>query len=73
MKVLAINGSYGVNGNTARMIHLVAAGEIGGVANSHYAFMGYNLQPRILLEQTTPKIIRNLRDEAVDIVVLMPA
>ena len=56
-----------------RLDELAAAEEIGGVAPSHYAFMGYNLQPRILLEETTPKIIRNLKDEAVDVVVLVPA
>ena len=56
-----------------RLEELSAAGEIGAVAPSHYAFMGYNLQPTILLEETTPKIIRNLKDEAVDAVVLVPA
>ena len=56
-----------------RLDELAAAGEIGGVSSSHYAFMGYNLQPRILLEETTPKIIRNLIDESVDVVVLVPA
>jgi hypothetical protein len=56
-----------------RLDELAAVGEIGGVAPTNYAFMGYHLQPRILLEETTPKIIRNLKDEAVDIVVLVPA
>ena len=56
-----------------RLGQLAASGEIGAVANMHYAFMGYNLQPRILLEETTPKIIHNLRDEAVDVAVLVPA
>jgi hypothetical protein len=35
--------------------------------------MGYNLQPMLLLQETVPAIIRNLRDEAVDVVVLVPA
>ena len=56
-----------------RLVELEDTGEIGGVARSHYAFMGYNLQPKILLEETTPQIIRNLKDEAVDVVVLVPA
>jgi D-proline reductase (dithiol) PrdB len=56
-----------------RLCDLESAGEIGAAAHSHYAFMGYNMQPRILLEETTPAIIRNLRDEAVDVVVLVPA
>ena len=56
-----------------RLVELETAGEIAGAAPSHYAFMGYNLQPSILLEETTPAIVRNLRDEAVDVVVLVPA
>jgi hypothetical protein len=31
------------------------------------------MQPKILLEETTPKIIRNLKDEVVEVVVLVPA
>ena len=56
-----------------RLEELEAAEKIGSVATSHYSFMGYNLQPRILLEETTPKIIRNLKDEAVDGVLLVAA
>jgi D-proline reductase (dithiol) PrdB len=56
-----------------RLAKLAAVGEIGEVALSHYAFMGYNMQPNVLLEETTPAIVRNLRDEAVVVVVLVPA
>ena len=56
-----------------RLAELEAAGEIGRVADSHYSFMGYNLQPEQLLEETTPAIIRGIQDEAVDVVVLIPA
>jgi hypothetical protein len=56
-----------------RLEELEISGQIGEVAPSHYAFMGYTMQPRILLEETTPKIIRNLKVEAVDIVMLVPA
>ena len=56
-----------------RLAELEAAGEIGRVAESHYSFMGYNLQPEQLLEETTPAIIRGIQDEAVDVVVLIPA
>lgn len=48
-------------------------GEIGSVAPSQYSFMGYILQPEELLEKTVPKIIRKLRTEAVDVVILVPA
>jgi len=56
-----------------RLAELEAAGEIGRVADSHYSFMGYNLQPEQLLEESTPAIIRGLQDEALDVVVLIPA
>lgn len=56
-----------------RLAELEAAGEIGRVAESHYSFMGYNLQPEQLLEESTPVITRSLQDEEVDVVVLIPA
>jgi D-proline reductase (dithiol) PrdB len=52
---------------------LAQSGEIGRLADSHYTYMGYTLDPCELLETSTPAIIRNLRDEAVDVVVLVPA
>jgi D-proline reductase (dithiol) PrdB len=48
-------------------------GEIGAVAASHYTYMGYTTQPEQLLQKSVPAIIRNLRDEFVDVVVLVPA
>jgi len=56
-----------------RLDELAADGVIGDAAGSHYAFMGYNLQPRILLEESVPAIVRDLREGAVDVVVLVPA
>jgi D-proline reductase (dithiol) PrdB len=56
-----------------RLAELETSGEICGAAPSHYSMMGYNPQPEKLLEETTPAIIRNLRNEAVDVVVLVPA
>ena len=56
-----------------RLVELETAGEIGSAAPSHYSIMGYNLQPLVLLKETVPAIIRNLRNEAVDVVVLVPA
>ncbi|HEY3312796.1 MAG TPA: glycine/sarcosine/betaine reductase selenoprotein B family protein [Anaerolineales bacterium] len=46
---------------------------IGKSAMLHYSYMGYILQPQTLLEESVPQIIRSLRDERVDIVVLVPA
>ena len=37
-----------------RLAELEAAGEIGRMADSHYSYMGYNLQPEQLLEESTP-------------------
>ena len=56
-----------------RLNELEAVEEIGRSASRHYSYMGYILQPEILLEQTVPQIIQSLRDERVDIAVLVPA
>jgi len=56
-----------------RLKELELSNEIGSVADSHYSYMGYILQPDELLNVTVPKIIRNLRAESVDVVILVPA
>jgi len=56
-----------------RLVELETEGEIGNAAHSHYSTMGYNLQPQVLLRETVPAIIRNLQEETVDVVVLVPA
>jgi len=56
-----------------RLIELEEQGEVESAAPSHYSFMGYNLRPETLLEETTPAIIRQLQVEGVDVVVLVPA
>ncbi len=55
-----------------RLKELEAAGEIGRSAARHYSFMGYILRPEKLLQETTPQIIRNLQEDQVDVVVLVP-
>ena len=55
-----------------RLKELEAAGEIGRSAARHYSFMGYILRPEKLLQETTPQIIRNLQEDQVDAVVLVP-
>jgi D-proline reductase (dithiol) PrdB len=47
-------------------------GEIGRSADSHYSFMGYNLQPGSLLDETTPAIVAQMRREGIDLAVLIP-
>jgi D-proline reductase (dithiol) PrdB len=55
-----------------RLLELETSGEIGRAAPSHYSFMGYTLQPEALVEETAPTIIRQLEEEVVDVVVLVP-
>lgn len=56
-----------------RLQELEQAGEIGRSTPRHYSIMGYILQPGELLNQTTPAIIRNLKEDGADVVVLVPA
>ncbi len=56
----------------ARLLELERAEEIGRSAPSHYSFMGYILQPDVLLEESTPAMIERMRGEHVDIVLLAP-
>lgn len=56
-----------------RLRELVVAGRAGRAAPSHYSFMGYQLDPTVLLESTMPSIIERLRSDRVDLAVLIPA
>ncbi|MBI9044735.1 MAG: hypothetical protein JEZ06_09630 [Anaerolineaceae bacterium] len=56
-----------------RLNELEKSGEIGRAAPSHYAYMGYVLEPDELLKYAIPQIITNLRKEKVDLVILVPA
>jgi D-proline reductase (dithiol) PrdB len=55
-----------------RLNRLVELGEIGGAAPSHYSYMGYTLRPERLLQESVPAIVRRLKEEHVDVVVLVP-
>ena len=55
-----------------RLAELEKAGEIGSSAPSHYSLMGYILEPEVLLERSTPEMIRRLQDDRVDLVLLAP-
>ncbi len=52
---------------------LVEAGEIGRSAARHNSIMGYILRPEQLLAETVPDLIRNLKEDFADVVVLVPA
>jgi D-proline reductase (dithiol) PrdB len=56
-----------------RLQELAAGGEIGRATDHHYSIMGYILQPEQLLAETVPAIIRDLRADHADVVVLVPA
>jgi D-proline reductase (dithiol) PrdB len=47
-------------------------GEIGRSAASHYSFMGYILQPQVLLQESTPAMIRHMKQDGVNAVFLVP-
>lgn len=55
-----------------RLLELEACGEIGSAAANHYSYMGYILQPQMLLERSVPAMIRHMKDDGVNIVVLVP-
>lgn len=49
------------------------SGRIGHASPRHYSIMGYILNPETLLRETVPALIRNLKQDLADVVVLMPA
>jgi hypothetical protein len=55
-----------------RLSELASAGEIGGTAPRHYSFMGYMLDPSVLLEESVPAMVRELNEDQVDLVLLVP-
>lgn len=56
-----------------RLGEMVDAGRVGSSSERHYSIMGYILDPEELLRDTVPAIIRNLREDLADVVVLVPA
>ncbi|MFZ6031140.1 MAG: glycine/sarcosine/betaine reductase selenoprotein B family protein [Chloroflexota bacterium] len=56
-----------------RLQEMAVAGRVGSSARQHYSIMGYILDPEVLLRETVPAIIRNLREDLADVVVLVPA
>jgi D-proline reductase (dithiol) PrdB len=55
-----------------RLLALEESGEIGRSAANHYSFMGYILQPQVMLEESTPAMIRQMKRDGVNAVVLVP-
>lgn len=54
------------------LLELEKRGEIGRSAPNHYSFMGYILQPQVLLGQSVPAMIRQMKRDDVDTIVLVP-
>ena len=54
-----------------RLREMEADGEIGGISRWHYAFMG-GIPTPMLMEQTGQEVGRFLRDDGVDVVILIP-
>ncbi len=48
-------------------------GRIGRMSPRHYSTMGYILNPERLLRETVPALIRDLKADLADVVVLVPA
>jgi len=55
-----------------RLRELEQVGEIGRSAPFHYSTMGYVLDPSELLERSAPEMIRRMRADQVDVVLLAP-
>ena len=55
-----------------RLLKLEECGEISRSAANHYSFMGYNMQPQVLLEESTPAMIQHMKQDGVDVVVIIP-
>lgn len=55
-----------------RLREMQAAGEIGGLARTHYSFMGSVTTPKRLIAESAPAVAELLRQRGVDAVLLTP-
>jgi D-proline reductase (dithiol) PrdB len=55
-----------------RLRELVERGELGGVAPTHYSFMGALREVQRLQEETGPEVGRRLEQEGVDVALITP-
>lgn len=56
-----------------RLQELATAGVVGSAASVHYSFMGYILDPRVLVAHTAEALASRMRARAIDAVLLVPA
>lgn len=57
----------------ARFREFEKDGTIGGLAPTSYSFYGFQMDPRVLLEEFMPKVASKMKSEGVDAVLLTPA
>ena len=57
----------------ARFREFTEEGTIGGLAPTSYSFYGFQMDPKVLLEETMPKVASKMKSEGVDAVLLTPA
>jgi D-proline reductase (dithiol) PrdB len=55
-----------------RLLELESSGEIGRSAPSHYSFMGFLLDPREFVKASVPAMIARMKEERVDVAILVP-
>ena len=56
-----------------RVRELVAAGEVGALADTHYSTMGFQgNDPKTQAETSAPEIAASMRNEGVDLALLAP-
>ena len=56
-----------------RLTELADAGVVGRAARRHYSLMGFILDPTVLIQQTAPALVTQMRAERVDAAALVPA
>ncbi len=57
----------------ARFREFAEEGTIGGLAPTSYSFYGFQMDPKVLLEETMPKVASKMKSEGVEAVLLTPA
>jgi len=55
-----------------RFIEFEQEGILQALAPTHYSFYGFQLDAKLLMDETMPKIINNMKEENVDAVLLTP-
>jgi len=55
-----------------RFIEFEADGTVGALAPTAYSYYGYQMDPRVLLNETMPRVAADMRAEGVEAVLLTP-